>query len=353
VNAQNQVRTNIGIYADLDNKITAPWTVGVATRFENYSDFGSTLNGKLDTRYELTPELAVRGAISNGFRAPSLAQEYFSSISTTFISGIPYEVGTFPVNSSVAKALGAKDLKAEKSINLSGGFTYSISQFSASVDGYQIGIKDRIVLTENFTGTAITNFLKAKGINATGGRFFTNGINTKTNGVDITAKYGFGLGDGTLRLTAALNLNKTTITNKSDIVTPPELQAVTTTPILGRVEQGRIESGQPTSSWNLQGNYSISNWSFLLRAIRYGEITVYNTIPAQDQTFRSLWTADAEVSYEIVKGISFAIGGNNIFDIYPDKVLKINSTNGILPYSSSSPSGYDGRYIYSRINISI
>jgi iron complex outermembrane receptor protein len=353
VNAQNQTRTNVGVYADLENRITQLWTVGAAGRFEDYNDFGSTLNGKLDTRYEITPELAVRGALSNGFRAPSLAQEYFSSISTTFISGVPYEVGTFPVNSLVAKALGAKDLKAEKSVNISAGITYALANLSLTVDGYQIRIKDRIVLTENFTGSSIANFLQTKGINATGGRFFTNGINTKTNGIDLTARYGFTLAGGSLRLIAALNFNKTEITNKDQIVTPAELKAITTTPILGRVEQGRIESGQPKSSINLQGNYSYTSWSFLLRAIRYGEITSYNTNPAQDQTFRSLWTIDAEASYEFIKGLSFAFGGNNLFDIYPDKVLKINSTSGLLPYSSSSPSGYNGRYIYSRVSISI
>ncbi|MDR3625946.1 MAG: TonB-dependent receptor, partial [Ignavibacteriaceae bacterium] len=285
--------------------------------------------------------------------APSLSQEYYSSISTTYIGGIPYEIGTFPVNSSVAKALGAKDLKAEKSVNISAGFTYSVTNFSLTVDGYRIKINDRIVLTENFTGTSIATFLQSKGINATGGRFFTNAINTTTNGVDITARYGLEIGKGTLRLTAATNFNKTDVTNKDQINTPAVLQSLTTTPLLGRVEVGRIERGQPLSSINFQANYSISKWSFLVRTIRYGVITVYNTNTAQDQTFRSLWTFDAEASYEIIKGLTFAIGGNNIFDTYPDKVLKINSTSGILPYSQSSPSGFDGRYVYTRLNFSI
>jgi len=352
-NTQDQVRTNFGAYFDLEYKITPLWTVGAASRFENYSDFGSTITGKLDTRYELTSELAVRGAISNGFRAPSLAQEYYSSIATSFISGIPYEVGTFPVSSIVAKALGAKDLKAEKSVNLSAGITYSFTNLSVTVDAYQIAIKDRIVLTENFTGKNIADFLKAKGINATGGRFFTNALNTKTNGIDLTAKYGLDLGEGTLKLIAALNFNKTTISNKDQIITPAEIQSLTTTPILGRVEQGRIEQGQPRSTWNLQGTYSIYDFSFLLRAVRFGEITGYNSIPAQDQTYKASWVEDVEVSYAILKNLSLSVGANNIFDSYPDKVLKINSFNGILDYSSSSPSGYNGRYIYTRVNFSI
>lgn len=352
-NIQDQSRTNVGLYLNLENQITAQWTLGAAGRYEYYNDFGSTLTGKLETRYEFIPEFAIRGAVSNGFRAPSLAQEYFSSISTTFISGIPYEIGTFPVTSPVAKALGAKNLDAEKSLNFSGGFTFSLTDFSLTVDAYQINITNRVELTENFTGTGITNFLKAKGINASGGRFFTNAIDSKTKGVDITAKYGVNIGAGTLKLIAALNFNQTDITNRDQIQTPAELQAVTTIPIIGRVEQGRFERGQPLSSWNFQGNYSLSGWNILLRAVRFGTVTVFSTNPIQDQTLASVWIADAEVSYNILKNLTLAVGANNIFDQYPDKVLKVNSTNGILPYSIYSPSGFNGRYVYSRLNFSL
>lgn len=120
-NTQDQSRTNMGMYADLENRLTEQLTLGAAARFENYSDFGSTLTAKLDGRYEIAPGFAIRGAVSNGFRAPSLAQEYFSAISTNFIGGVPFEIGTFPVSSPVAKALGAKELTAEKSIKYKRG----------------------------------------------------------------------------------------------------------------------------------------------------------------------------------------------------------------------------------------
>ncbi|MFA5806488.1 MAG: TonB-dependent receptor, partial [Melioribacteraceae bacterium] len=137
------------------------------------------------------------------------------------------------------------------------------------------------------------------------------------------------------------------------IQTPDQLKAITTIPLLGRVEQGRFERGQPLSSWNFQANYSFSEWSFMARAGRYGEITSFNNNVVQDQTFSSVWVVDAEAAYNIMKGLTLGVGVNNLFDQYPDKIIKVNSFFGILPYSSMSPSGYNGRYVYSRINFSL
>lgn len=359
VNITDETRTNVGIYFDLENNILPQWTVDIAGRFEHYSDFGSTLTGKFATRYEFIPQFSIRAAISNGFRAPSLAQEYFSAISTNFINGVPYEVGTFPVSSPVAKALGAKDLDAEKSLNISAGFTSTFTNFTLTVDGYFIKITDRIVLTENFVGAGVQNFLESQGINASGGRFFTNALDTETKGIDITARYGFRFSrDLTLRLTAALNFNETNITNEDEIVTPPELQAVTTIPLLGRVEMGRFERGQPLNGWNFMANLTWKDLSFMARTVRFGKYTVYSNSKSPagiyyDQTFDPVWITDAEISYKIIKGISIAIGSNNIFDVYPDKNIKFNSFNGIFMYNASSPSGYNGRYIYSRFDIAM
>ncbi len=355
-NAQNHSRTNIGLYVNLENNLTAQWTLSAAGRFENYSDFGTTISGKLATRYAFTKAFAIRGAISNGFRAPALAQEYFSSIATNFIGGVPFEVGTFPVNTPVAKALGAKNLKAEKSVNTSGGFTLSSDNLSLTVDGYIIAIKDRIVLTENFRGSGVQNFLNNRGISATGGRYFTNAVSTRTQGVDVTAGYGVRLGKAsTFKLTVAMNFNKTKITNKGDITTPSEIKAITTIPLLGRVAQGTIEDGQPTTSWNFMGNYSYNAWNLNVRVMRYGTFIIYQSDVSgnRDQTFSPVWTTDAEISYRFNKDISLAVGGNNLFDAYPDKVLKANSFNGIFQYTGYSPSGYNGRYIYTRVNFSM
>lgn len=346
-------RSNVGLYVDLENNITSRLLLGAAGRFENYSDFGSTVTGKLAGRYELNSELAVRGAISSGFRAPSLAQSHFSKIATVFIDGTPFEVGTFPVASPVAQALGARDLKPEKSLNFSGGITFSQGNFSLTADLYRIDITDRIVLTENFTGGGIAGFLAAQGVNANGGRFFTNAVNTTTTGIDVIARYGFQLDNGDrIRLTVAGNYNTTEITNKDEIDTPAQLAAVTTTPLFGRVEQGRFEVGQPRSKVNTAINYTRGGFDALLKFNRFGEVTTQSGISTlRDQTFSAKTLTDLEVSYRFLNNYRIALGANNLFDVYPDKQFQANSNNGIFPYSNFSPFGFEGRFVYTRVTL--
>ena len=360
-NATDESRTNFGAYLYLENKLTNKFLMGVAARFENYSDFGSTVTGKATGRFELTEEFAIRGAFSTGFRAPSLAQSWYSAIATNFIDGVPYEVGTFPVSHPVARAFGAKDLEAEKSVNFSGGLTYAKDNVSITVDAYQIDIKDRIVFTENFTGSGVASYLQTQNIDANGGRFFTNAVNTSTKGLDIIARYATEMGDGTLRLTAAMNFNNTDITNKSDIVTPAVLANYTSKPLFGRTEQGRFEVGQPGQKINLSANYDIRKYAIMLRTSRYGEVTSLNSadpdpatgVNLRDVTYSAKWLTDLELKYKISKGMALAIGANNLFDVYPDKQLKVNSFNGIFPYSGLSPFGFFGRSLYSRLTINL
>ncbi|MFQ5706703.1 MAG: TonB-dependent receptor domain-containing protein [bacterium] len=360
-NATDESRTNLGFYVDLENNITDQLLLGVAGRFEDYSDFGSTLTGKIDGRYEFTEGFAIRGAVSSGFRAPSLAQAHYSAIATNFIDGVPFEVGTFPVDDPVARALGARDLDSETSVNLSGGFTVSQENFSLTADAYKITINDRIVFTENFTGSGIADFLQSQGIDANGGRYFTNAVNTRTYGLDLIARYGVVLGPGTFRFTAALNFGKTEITNKDQILTPEVLKNFTSKPLFGRTEQGRFEHGQPRQKYNLTANYDIKAWGFLVRTQRYGAVTSFNSsdpdpvtgINLRDQTFGAKWLTDVEVSYKLPRGAAVSVGADNIFDIYPDKNLKRNSFNGIFPYNGLSPFGFFGRSIYGRLDFSL
>lgn len=352
---KTESRSNFGVYIDLENNVTSRLLLGAATRYENYSDFGSTVTGKLSGRLELSEELALRGAASTGFRAPSLAQSHFSKIATVFIDGTPYEVGSFPVTSPVAQALGAQDLKAEKSVNLSGGVTFSTGNFSLTADLYRIDISDRIVLTENFVGAGIAQFLSDRGINANGGRFFTNAVNTTTTGIDVIARYGFQLDGGDrIRLTVAANFNRTEITNKDEINTPAELAAVTTTPLFGRVEQGRFEVGQPSSKVNTAINYTRGGFDALLKFNRFGEVTTLSGVtPLRDQTFSSKTLTDLEFSYGFSGQYRIALGANNLFDVYPDKNWQLNSNNGIFAYSGFSPFGFEGRYVYTRVSVRI
>ena len=354
--AQNQNRTNVGFYVDMENNVTSQFLVSVAGRFENYSDFGTTVTGKLAVRYAITPEVALRGAVSTGFRAPSLAQEWFTSIATNFIDGVPFEVGTFPVASDVARALGAEELDPEKSVNVSGGVTYNKNNFSLTADAYLIELNDRITFTENFTSSAVADFLQNRGINANGGRFFTNAIDTRTKGVDVIGRYAVKIGPGTGRFTAAVNVTDTEISNKNPdgtIPSNPILTSLGEAQFIGRNRQGDFEDAQPTDKINLQVNYDVRQWRFMVRTNRYGEVTSRSDDPTRDQTFGAKWITDAEIGYTLRKGISISVGANNVFDVYPDKNVKRNSFNGIFQYNGFSPFGFFGRYVYSRINVRI
>lgn len=358
-NETDEDRTNVGLYLDLENDITDNFLLGVATRFESYSDFGSLATGKISGRYEFVEGLAMRGAISTGFRAPSLAQSYFSTIATNFIDGVPFEVGTFPVTSPVAQALGAQDLEEERSVNYSLGLTYTKGNFSLTVDAYQIDITDRVVLSENFTGSgsagSIRDFLDSRGVNATGGRYFSNGVNSSTVGLDVVTRYAVQFGDDwTLRTTLSANFNRTEITNKDDIGTPTLLAQFTNVPLFGRVEQGRYEEGQPRSNVQSSFNLSKARHNLVVRVMRFGEFTTFNAAdPLRDQEYSGKILTDIEWSFNAAEGYVFAIGSNNVFDVYPDRQLQPNSFNGIFQYSGQSPFGFDGRYVYARVQIKI
>lgn len=355
-NASDEDRTNFGLYLDLENDVTSQLLVGAAVRFENYSDFGSIVTGKFSGRYEIMEGLAVRGAVSTGFRAPSLAQSYFSAVSTNFINGVPFEVGTFPVTSAAARALGAVDLEAEKSVNLSGGATYTNGNFSLTADYYNITINDRVVVSENFTGSgpggSLQEFLASQGVNATGGRYFTNAVDSRTSGIDIIARYAVQFDEYTVRATVGANFTSTEITNKDEITTPAALAQYTSVPLFGRVEQGRYEEAQPNSS--VQTSFSVSRdaWDVLLRVNRFGDYKSYHTSnPDLDQTYSAKIVTDLEVSNEIARGARFAIGVNNLFDVYPDRTFQPISNNGIFQFSGFTPFGFDGRYVYSRLTL--
>ena len=211
-------------YVELDTDPLHGVTTTLAGRYENYSDFGSTWNGKFAARWEPIDGYAIRGAISNGFRAPSLHQQFFTTTSTNFIGGVPVDIATLAVSAPAARALGAQDLKPEKSVNLSLGATANpIRGLTLTADWYQIQIDDRIVLTETLgnggTGNtaavqaAVTALLASSGFpQVAAARFFINGLDTTTRGLDLVGSYNFRAGDlGRWTLTAAYNRNKTKI----------------------------------------------------------------------------------------------------------------------------------------------
>lgn len=355
--ATDESRNNISAYIDLESNVTDAWLISAAGRVEDYSDFGSTVNGKLASRLELVEGFSIRGAISTGFRAPSLQQSYYSTTATVFEdtpNGTePFEIRTFPVNTAGAKALGAEPLDPEKSLNYSAGIaTKPMDNLMLTIDYYHIDIRDRIVFSNNFIGPDVQQLFQDQGLtNVTGGRFFTNAINTATDGVDIIGNYAHDFGSaGVLKFTAGFNYNRSKVTHLKD--SPIQLQGYQET-LFDRQERGRIEVAQPKTKLNLMATYSLSRFNVMLRSNRFGEFTdIDGSNPDEDQTFSPKWITDAEIQYHFTDNLGVAIGGNNVLNVYPDRIMSVNSFLGIFKYPGSSPYGYNGGYYYARVTLS-
>jgi len=293
--------------------------------------------------------VALRGTVSTGFRAPSLQQQFFQSTATNFIGGVPFDLRTFAVNNPVAIALGAEPLKAEESNNYGLGLVLQpIENLYITADAYRIDIDDRIILSENLIGPAVTAFLENRGIfGVTGGRYFTNAVDTSTKGIDIVGTYSWNLDAGKLDFTLGYNYNKTTIEKIAP--NPPELTAGgLNLQRIGRVEQGRITKGAPRDKLFLGGNWTSEHWNFTAGLTRYGEFTVLNTNPDLDQTFDAKWLLDLSATYKAGPW-SFTLGGDNVTDEYPDEYQFATSNFGQLVYPRNSPFGFNGAYVYGKI----
>ena len=362
-------RENVAGYVDVENQITSQFDIDIAGRAEHYSDAGNTETGKVAGIYKLTNWLNARASFSNGFRAPELQQEYFTTTSSTIltIGGVtgPYDVKTFQVTSPAAIALGATPLKPEQSTNFSGGFTVNPTEnFSASADYYNIGVTNRIVLSSNFTGTAVANYLAASGYpGIDGGRYFTNGVDTRTQGFDVTTRYQVALSDGDkVTFTGGYNYTDTLVTYAKQ--TPANVLALTGgIPIFDRQNILRFERGSPMDKVVLSQSYDLGKLlTFLIREDYYGKVLspgAYSAAApnpiigtsATDQWLNPEWLFDAEVSWHINRHLSLAIGADNILNTYPSKFDAANNTAGLAQYSSFSPFGFDGGYYYGRMDI--
>jgi len=367
--AVDQSRTAFAGYVDLESDITKQWLVGVAGRFENFSDFGSKATGKITSRFSFTDKIALRGAASTGFRAPSLQQSFFTSQATTFVNGLPVDIKTLPVASREAQLLGARPLTPENSVNLSVGVTMQPTKsFTITADYYDIAITDRVVLSENFIGPGIQAFFAANGLPAVnGGRYFTNAIDTKTTGLDVVANYGIDLKrNGLLRLTAGYNQNRTKVT-KVVVNTPPQLGNLGEQ-LFGQAERGRIEVGQPRNNLLLTGMYERKNLTLTARTQRFGEVTsialratgTARQVP--NQTYGAKFISDLSASYKLLRRTTITLGSDNVFDVYPDQNIDRGDvatnyggqgTFGVFRYSGLSPFGFNGRYVYARVGYSL
>ena len=348
-NEVDESRHSVAGYVDVEGDLVNWLRVGIAARAEDYSDFGGTLDGKLTVRVQPDRRFVLRGSISTGFRAPSLSQSFFSSTATNFLNLgqglVPVESLTLPVESAPAQVLGAQPLKPENSLNVGAGVVITpISPLSFTVDFYRIAIDDRIVLSGNFTAPPIAVLLAPFGANSA--RFFTNAIDTRTNGVDVMASYRLTLGSaGDLQLRAGYNNTLTEVVG--EVATPPQLREFSSV-LFDRIERRRLECGQPRDNARFDSEWRRDRLGVNVNLARFGEFCSFTLNPADDQEFGAKWLTDVEASFRPA-GYLFAVGVQNLFNVFPDRNSTVNSFNGIQTFPSHSPFGMNGRGLYARI----
>jgi iron complex outermembrane recepter protein len=397
-NALDKSRNNTGVYLDMEGEFGPRLLLGAAGRYEDYSDFGSNFSYKFTGRLKVVGDLALRGAVASGFRAPSLHQRYFNNESTQFVQGQPTQVLTVNNDNTIVSQFGVGSLKPEISHSYSVGLAGKLAKsFTFTVDAYQLNIDDRIVFSSQYTrerdatgsqiptGTVnqILNTVDPNGV-TNSAQFFTNAISTKTKGLDVVLNERFDLGTSGNRitLTAAANFNDTkveTIQGSAKIESDPALKAK----LFDRLERSRFETSVPKNKFAVSANYSSKKYGILVRGVRFGEVTFLNAadpkvanLPLQmDQTFSPKWITDLTVNYNFRKDMNFALGVNNLFDVYPDKAYidprntennlsgdaaqnysggRDNTSNGRFLYSRAATQfGFNGRYVFGKLTYSL
>jgi iron complex outermembrane receptor protein len=382
-NAGTWNRTSISLYSDNELDITKNWLLAGALRFEHFSDFGSTLNYKIATRYKLTDWLSLRGATSTGFRAPSLQQEHFSKVTTLFVlsNGVssPTQAGTFTNDSRIAQILGIPTLKQETSISYSLGATARITKgLDLTVDAYQIDINNRIILSNTFSGgndAALANALFNAG--AQTASVFANGINTRSKGIEGVLSYITAWGRNQ---SLVVSLAHSSIQNRvrrdanGKIIihgSPVLINSGQLSKYFTRQDQARIEVESPQQKDIFTAQYKYGAFGILVRFSYFGKVSFLadstngGNISANafdggkqetlDQTFAAKTLTDLSISYTLNKILTINLGADNVFDVYPDKQTHYgNTSTGRFTYARTvSQFGYNGRYIYGRLTLNL
>lgn len=329
--AVDEGRHNVAAYLDAETHLGERFLVGAAVRFEDYSDFGNTTTGKLSARFDATEAFAVRGTVSSGFRAPGVQQLFYGQRSTNLnAAGVLTDTLTARQDSDVTRAFGIEPLQEETSTSGSLGFVITPSdRFSLTVDLFRIDIDDRIIFSSNIqpesVGTdgnpcavdnancPISAILDPIGVGQV--LFFTNAIDTRTTGLDIVANHNTEFqGGSTLNLTALLHFNETEVTarrSQSPILSPEALFDDTQVTLL--------KEGQPGEHHVLQAIWGKDAWQLTGRANYYGSVSGEGFTPGIKQTWGGKTLFDLAVRYAFSDALALTVGGNNIFDTYPDK----------------------------------
>ena len=360
-NEVDELRSAFSIYLDTEFYVSDALLISPAVRFENYSDFGSTLNGKVASKLDLSGQFALRGSVSTGFRAPSMQQLYFNNISTQFrdVGGtqVAFEVGTFRNDSDLAKAIGIPELDAETSVTGSVGFVYQpVRAFTLTTDFYHIDVSDRIIISNQFD--ADTEGIPAgvqERIREAGGdrgQFFMNAADTRTQGVDVVATWEVPhvpVGDLGLKLLATV-----TETEITSINLPVDLPDA----LFGEQDRSIIEEWQPSYRVTLSGSYALDSFSAALAVHGYGPYTV---LDGTRQTYNSRYLTDVRLGYSLAFG-RLSVGANNLFNVTPEeneigqsrggRIVDpmgnvIVDSPGVFTYSRrSAPFGFNGGFYY-------
>lgn len=359
-NAVDASRNSIAAYADVAVNFSNAFMADAAIRFENYSDFGSTTNGKLAMRYKITERFVLRASASTGFRAPSLQQRYYANTATIFSDGVPNDVGVFPNNSRAAKLVGIPSLVPEKSNAVSAGFTGNLGSLKFTVDGYYTRINDRVIYTDQFSGSNAPGATPADKelyeillqANATRAQFFANAINTETKGIDVVVSYSKRLGEGQFRADFSGTYSKTK--QVGDIKVSDLLKGKENI-YFSNSNRVYLENAVPNEKANLSLNYSIQKFNIFLRNNYFGGVTEPTNIIANQQFYDPRIVTDLSLGYKLTKQVNITIGANNLLDVYPEKVsVAGNSGSGQYIYSRGATQfGFNGRYIFGRIELSL
>ena len=353
LNAVNEDRYNVGVYADLEADISDAFLLGLAGRYENYSDFGSTVNGKLSMRYAFSEGYAFRAAVSTGFRAPSLHQRFFNNIATDIVDGVLLNSGTFRNDSEVAEALGIPELREETSMNFSAGFTLKPGPaWLITIDAYKIDIKDRIIYTGNLGndpfGDPVPELQDLFGLyGASTGRFFTNAVDTETFGVDVVADYTAALGAGKLKASLLYNYNSNKVADELNDI--PAAFVGQEDVYFGPQERSLIETNTPRHKGTLTLNYTVNRLAFMVRNTYFGEVTRNGFPFGISQTHGGKIVTDASVSFGFTGKLRLTAGVNNLLDVFPDEQAYENSYFGVFRYAPVQM-GTTGMFYFARLS---
>jgi iron complex outermembrane receptor protein len=347
LNEVDRTRSNISLYADGELDITEKFLIGAAARFEDYSDFGSTINGKLAMRFKVTDQINLRGSISSGFRAPSLAQIYYNLRFTNFSSTGASEILLSPNNSPVTQAFGIDKLHEEKALNGSIGFTATFGNFTATVDGYFINVEDRIVLTGYFDATTLN-------IGVDQAQFFVNGVDTKTAGLDIVLSWKKKFGDNSFGATLVGNINDM----KVNAVNNGSLDEQT---FFGEREKAFLLASAPDNKFSLNLTYEKKWFDAGLAFTRFSEVELLdyqmyedvadygsfeNQIKAATDTYGAKIVTDLTLGFRLSSKVKFSVGANNLLNVYPDQQDDWVEAGG---YWDAVQMGFGGAYYYARL----